>query len=137
MQQRVLVADDDPDVRDLVRQVLGDDLDVRVDEARDGYEAILWIRDARPDALVLDVRMPRVDGRGVLHWLKSSPSTAAIPVLLLTALEPAGALQGVERGADRVLRKPFELAELVGAVGALLARGGRGQPVSPGAPTPA
>jgi two-component system chemotaxis response regulator CheY len=116
----VLVADDDEDVRALVHDALVAELGVRVEGARDGFEAILRTRDARPDLIVLDLRMPRVDGWGVLQWLKSRPETASVPVLLLAVIEPAGALQGAERGADRVLPKPFDVDDLVAAVAALL-----------------
>lgn len=114
----VLVVDDDPAVRALVRELLETELSVRVREARDGYEAILWLREERPDLVLLDLRMPRIDGWGVLCWLKSSARTAAIPVVVLTALEPAAALRGVGRGPDGVLAKPFDLDALTGIVAA-------------------
>jgi CheY-like chemotaxis protein len=118
----VLVVDDDPTVRALVRDVLEaePELAVRVREARDGYEALLWLREELPDLVLLDLRMPRVDGWGVLAWLKASARTAAIPVVVLTALEPAAALRGVGRGPDGVLAKPFDVDALVGTVAAAL-----------------
>jgi CheY-like chemotaxis protein len=127
----VLVVDDDPAMRSLVRDVLEaePELAVRVREARDGYEALLWLREEPADLVLLDLRMPRVDGWGVLTWLKSSARTASIPVVVLTALDPVIALREVGRGPDRVLAKPFDLDALVETVAALLApgRAGRGR----------
>jgi CheY-like chemotaxis protein len=117
----VLVVDDDAAVRAVVRDVLEAALPVRVEEARDGYEAILWLREARADLVLLDLRMPRIDGWGVLHWLKSSRRTARIPVVALTALDFAGTLRGVERAPNGVLRKPFDIASLLSIVTATLA----------------
>jgi two-component system cell cycle response regulator len=116
----VLVVDDDPAVRALVRGVLEAELAIRVREAGDGYAALLWMREERPDLVLLDLRMPRIDGWVLLRWLKSSARTAAIPVVVLTALEPADALRGVERAPDSVLRKPFDVDALVGVVAATL-----------------
>ncbi|HEY3079981.1 MAG TPA: response regulator [Chloroflexota bacterium] len=131
----VLVVDDDPAIRALVREVLeaAPGLAVRVREARDGYEALLWLREEPADLILLDLRMPRVDGWGVLLWLKSNARTAAIPVVVLTALDPATALRGVARGPDGVLAKPFDLDALVGTVAAALGpgRAGRGALAGP------
>jgi CheY-like chemotaxis protein len=118
----VLVADDSAMVRAVVRDLLRDELAVRVVEARDGYEAILWLQEHAADLVLLDLRMPRVDGWGVLHWLKSARRTAATPVIVLTALDAEHALDGVDRPPDAVFGKPFDMDALVATVAELLAR---------------
>jgi two-component system cell cycle response regulator len=131
----VLVVDDDPAVRALIKEVLEAEagLSVRVREARDGYEALLWLREEPVDLILLDLRMPRVDGWGVLIWLKSSARTATIPVVVLTALDPATVLRDIGRGPDGVLPKPFDIETLVRTVTEALgsARPGRGAPAGP------
>lgn len=80
----VLVVDDDEDVRALVRETLaGDGLGVR--EAADGKEALAAVAAEKPDAIVLDLLMPKLDGFAVLERLQADPETRLIPVLILTA----------------------------------------------------
>jgi DNA-binding response OmpR family regulator/DNA-binding CsgD family transcriptional regulator len=115
----VLVVDDEPDIRELVRLNL--ELDGHeVELAADGAEALAVVADGlRPDLVLLDLMMPRVDGWEVLRRLKvdADPDVAATPVVLLTAR--AGELDrirgGIE-GALRYLTKPFNVAVLLGAV---------------------
>jgi DNA-binding response OmpR family regulator len=120
----VLVADDDETVRSIVRDVLQERLAAHVVEVRDGYEAILWLQEQPCDLVLLDLRMPRVDGWGVLHWLKSARRTAATPVAVITALDAGRALAGIDRLPDAVFGKPFELDAFVATVAELLARAG-------------
>jgi CheY-like chemotaxis protein len=118
----VLVADDDATVRAVVRDLLREELAAGVVEARDGYEAILWLQENAADLVVLDLHMPRVDGWGVLHWLKSARRTATMPVVVLTALDGEDVLAGVARRPDAVFGKPFDLDAFVATVAELLAR---------------
>jgi len=128
----VLVVDDDPTHRALVGEVLATELGARIVEARDGYEALLRLQEARPDLVVLDLRMPRVDGLGVLRWLASNRRCAAVPVIVMTALEPCASLAGREPAVVHTLRKPFDLDELASAARtALAARPTRAEPATP------
>jgi CheY-like chemotaxis protein len=120
----VLVADDDATVRVVVRDLLQEQLAAHVVEARDGYEAILWLQENRVDLVLLDLRMPRVDGWGLLHWLKSASRTAGTPVIVMTALDARNALAGVDRPPDAVFGKPFDPDAFVTTVAELLARAG-------------
>lgn len=83
-QSRVLVVDDDPNVVDMVRQLLGDK-PYQVEAALDGLQALDVIRTAPPDIVLLDLLMPDLDGFGVIEKLGEQPDTARIPVIVLTA----------------------------------------------------
>jgi two-component system cell cycle sensor histidine kinase/response regulator CckA len=116
----ILLVDDTPKVRYVTRRILaGAGFDVR--EAATGSEA-LALAGERPDLIVLDVRLPDLDGYEVCRRLKANPLTAAIPVLHLSGVyrEVQDRVRGLETGADGYLTKPFEAAELIATIRALL-----------------
>ena len=119
----ILVVDDEPAVRESLRRAL--ELEgYKVELASDGDEAIarLEARD-QPDAVILDILMPRVDGLEVCRHLRTSGN--AVPVLMLTAqAEIDSRVAGLDAGADDYLPKPFALAELFARLRALLRRTG-------------
>jgi two-component system, OmpR family, response regulator MprA len=119
---RLLVVDDDP----AVRESLGDALKLEgyeVECAEDGVEAMAKVVTRRPDAVVLDVLMPEVDGLEVCRRLRAKGDRT--PVLLLTARVTVNdRVAGLDAGADDYLVKPFALEELFARVRALLRRGG-------------
>jgi CheY-like chemotaxis protein len=116
MHHRILVADDDKNLRRVVGELL-EDAGYAVEVAADGEEALAAIDRGVPALLLLDVRMPRLDGIAVLERLRQrSPS---FPVIVITAQEDAG-LAAVERGAARVLVKPLSLDGLLEAVRATI-----------------
>jgi two-component system response regulator MprA len=122
----VLVVDDEPAVRESLRRAL--ELEgYRVELATDGDEAIERLaRPEQPDAVILDILMPRLDGLEVCRRLRSSGNT--VPVLMLTAqAEVDSRVAGLDAGADDYLPKPFALAELFARLRALLRRTG-GEP---------
>jgi signal transduction histidine kinase/CheY-like chemotaxis protein len=110
----VLVIDDDPTARELLRRQLEAD-DVRVVEAAAGEEGLSLARQLRPALITLDVLMPGMDGWAVLGALKGDPTTAEIPVILLTMLEDRDL--GYALGAADYLTKPIDRDRLVRAVG--------------------
>jgi len=118
--RRVLVADDDPDIRSLLSfNLTAEGFDVLA--AGDGNEAWSLARQAAPDLIVLDVMMPERDGLDVLTSLKGHPRTRAIPVVLLTAkAEDADVWDGWRAGADYYMTKPFNLDEFLRFVDCLL-----------------
>ena len=117
---RILVADDDPAVRESLRRSLAFNGYVVV-TAADGEEALRLIASDRPDAAVLDVMMPRMDGLQACRVLRSQGDD--LPVLMLTARDAvADRVAGLDAGADDYLPKPFALEELLARLRALLRR---------------
>jgi two-component system response regulator MprA len=118
---KVLVIDDEPPVRDSLRRAL--ELEgYEVDLASDGEEALARLEGpAHPDALILDILMPGMDGLEVCRRLRASGDQ--VPVLMLTArAEVDSRVAGLDAGADDYLPKPFALAELLARLRALLRR---------------
>jgi two-component system response regulator MprA len=119
-QQRVLVVDDDRSVRESLRRSLEfNGYDVSL--ASDGAEALASIAGAAPDALVIDVMMPRLDGIETTRALRTAGND--LPILVLTARDSVGdRVDGLDAGADDYLTKPFALEELLARLRALLRR---------------
>lgn len=120
---RILVAEDDAAILELltVRLELAGH---HVVPARDGAMALERLAAGRPNAAVLDVNMPRVDGFGVLAALRENPLCATVPVLMLTARNaPSDVVRARALGADDYLTKPFDDQQLLARVARLLARG--------------
>ncbi len=131
MSERVLVADDDPDILTVVKINL--ELDgFEVDTAVDGEDAIQKATSTPPNVIVLDIMMPRMDGLTALHRLRSQASTANIPIILLTARGlPEDRVRGLELGADDYITKPFDITELAARVRAVLRRTQAARDLSP------
>lgn len=120
----VLVADDDERVLELLKGALAGQ-GWRVVTAVDGDEAIRRARAERPDVAVLDVRMPRKDGFEVCDWLRHDPEDPQVPIVLVSVAGDADSrIEGLARGADDFLAKPFSPKELIARVQRLLARAG-------------
>jgi CheY-like chemotaxis protein/phosphoribosyl 1,2-cyclic phosphodiesterase len=118
----ILVVDDDPDVRALVHTALSQAGHI-VSEASSGQEAFALIEGHVPDLLVLDLQMPTQGGLEVLKLLRSRPATAALPVLVLTALDDeVNTRAGFDLGATDYLTKPFSIPQLAARVRACLSR---------------
>ncbi|TSD99700.1 response regulator transcription factor [Skermania sp. ID1734] len=119
---RILVVDDDRAVRESLRRSLTFN-GYTVDLAVDGMDALEKTVASRPDALVLDVMMPRVDGLEVCRRLRSTGDD--LPILVLTARDSVSErVAGLDAGADDYLPKPFALEELLARLRALLRRAG-------------
>src|SRR3954471_5406261 len=112
---RVLVADDNSDMRDYIAGLLGGDYEVLV--AADGEAALELARSQAPDLVLSDVMMPRLDGFGLLRALRADPLTSRTPVVLVSARAGEEATgEGLDAGADDYLVKPFSGRELVARV---------------------
>ena len=110
---RILVADDDPDLLELLRLNLEAEGHA-VMVACDGTEALEMAIVSRPDLLVLDVMMPGLDGLEVTRKLRERPETSGLPIVLLTARgSNPEILEGWQSGADYYITKPFELEHLL------------------------
>jgi two-component system response regulator MprA len=117
---RILVVDDDRAVRESLRRSLSFN-GYSVALAQDGVEALDLISSDRPDAVVLDVMMPRLDGLEVCRQLRSTGDD--LPILVLTARDSVSErVAGLDAGADDYLPKPFALEELLARMRALLRR---------------
>ena len=119
---RILVVEDEPDIAALIAYQLTRE-GYRVETASNGTDALTAVNRAIPDLVVLDRMIPGISGDDVLRTLRVEPSTASIPVLLLTAKrEQEDRIQGLELGADDYLTKPFSPRELVLRVQSILRR---------------
>ena len=112
-QRRLLIVDDEPDIREFLSLTLeASGYDVTL--AEDGVRAAALVRRLLPDAVILDVMMPGVDGIAVLRALRRDPVTHDIPVVLLTAKTADGDVwDGWEAGASYYMTKPFDIDHLV------------------------
>ena len=120
---KVLLVDDDPVILKLL-QVNFEMEGYTVLTASDGVEGLEKARAERPDIVLLDIMMPRMDGLQVTKELKSSDDTKEIPIILLSAKAQASDVQtGRDVGADDYLTKPFDPLELLDRVGDLLGIG--------------
>ena len=127
----ILVVDDDTDVASLVAMNLRFER-FEVVVANDARSALAAIERHRPDLVLLDVMMPRVDGFELCRQLRASPLTAALPIIMLTAKDlSADRIQGLTAGADDYIVKPFDLTELVARVKSTLRRNREMRDVSP------
>jgi len=109
---RILIADDDRNHRRIVEELLAE-AGYEVEGAADGIEALAAIERTPPELLLLDLRMPNLDGIGVLERLRALPRT--FPVIVITALQDADA-DVIARGATSVLIKPVSIDALLHAV---------------------
>ncbi len=122
---KILVVDDEPAVRESLRRALElEGYDVELAEDGEGALARLDLP-AQPDAVILDVLMPGIDGLDVCRRLRADRNE--VPVLMLTArAEVDSRVAGLDAGADDYLPKPFALAELLARLRALMRRAGNG-----------
>ena len=105
----VLVVEDDTSLRECYRAGLGVRFDV--DECADGMSALEYFDHHRPDAVVLDLNLPRLHGETLYNELRHQPLTSRIPVVVVTGVDPAPELPGAT-----VLRKPCDMDVLIGAL---------------------
>ena len=118
--QTVLVIEDEAPLRANIVRILSAE-GYRVVAAADGEEGIQRVTEERPDMVICDILMPRVDGFGVLAALRSRPETAAIPFIFLTAsADKEDLARGLKSGANEYVTKPFKIAGLMAAVRRLL-----------------
>lgn len=115
LRKRVLVVDDSELIVSLLRLLLGSAFDVTT--ARDGEEGVSCALSQKPDLILMDLQMPRLDGVSALRRLRARAETRDTPVILLSArADPESRQRALEAGCDDFLTKPFRQAELVGRI---------------------
>lgn len=115
---RAFVVEDDPDFRELLREVL-EDAGWTVDVADDGIEALSAIRRIIPDVIILDLRMPNLDGLEVLKLLRSTDVGRRIPVIVATGAQAGDDVRAL---ASAVLTKPFDASQILSVIDELVPR---------------
>lgn len=120
VKRRVLIVDDEPSIAKILRkqmEVAGFDVSVAVD----GEEGLAKIRDGRPELVILDVMLPKMNGHQVCSTVKQDPELKVIPILMLTAKAQRQDQEEAKTcGAEAYLTKPFQLDELLEKVRGLL-----------------
>ncbi|HET9764103.1 MAG TPA: response regulator, partial [Casimicrobiaceae bacterium] len=117
--ERILVADDNADMRDYLHRLLSPEYAVTT--VADGQAALEHVLEERPDLVLTDVMMPRLDGFGLLAALRAGESTRSLPVIMLSARAGEEArIEGVHAGADAYVIKPFSARELLARVASQL-----------------
>ena len=119
---RILIIDDDPNVLAMLAALFtkpGNEIVT----AQNGSEGVLMAQNSPPDAVIVDLMMPEMNGHQVCANLRSHPATRKIPILMLTAVrELPAAMKGMASGANDFMTKPFQNDEVVARVEALLKR---------------
>ena len=117
---KIVLADDNADMRDYVRRLLTSKYEVFA--VADGQQALQAMVEDKPDLVLTDVMMPNVDGFGLLKAIREDPEMAFIPVIMLSARAgEESRVEGLKAGADDYLIKPFSARELLARVGGALA----------------
>jgi CheY-like chemotaxis protein len=118
--RKILVVDDEPNVRKLLRTLLKKKFTVL--EAEDGSQAVNMASTEKPDLILMDIMMPKMDGYSSCYALKSKPATRSIPIIMLTAIDLRLNLQlSREIGADGYITKPFNSRDLLDNITQVLA----------------
>ncbi len=125
MAKKILVVDDNPDIRTMLKSYLSSE-GFEVLTAENGQKALFVAREGKPDCIILDMMMPEMGGS---DFIRIYTSESDIPILVLTAkVEETDKVLGLELGADDYMTKPFSLRELTARINALLRRANKGQP---------
>jgi two-component system cell cycle response regulator DivK len=120
--KKVLVADDNPVSRELIREILETD-DYEVIEAGDGHEALEKVRQHQPDLALLDIQMPVLDGNAVIRELRADPRFSSLPVVALTAYAMQGDRErALSLGFTSYITKPIDIPGFRSEVARLLQR---------------
>jgi two-component system phosphate regulon response regulator PhoB len=118
----ILVVDDEPDIREVLRFAL-ENADFRVVEAGHADEARKWMNTENPDLILLDWMLPGRSGLELAQQIKQNPRTRAVPIIMVSARgEEEDRVKGLDTGADDYITKPFSPREVVARVNAVLRR---------------
>jgi phosphate regulon transcriptional regulator PhoB len=122
MDKTILVVDDEKDIVELVAYNLVRE-GYRVAKAYDGHQALQYIRENKPDLVILDLMLPGISGFEICRMIRKKPDTEGLPIIMLTAkTDSVDKIMGLEIGADDYMTKPFDVRELLARVRAVLRR---------------
>lgn len=117
--EKIMIVDDDPQIRDLITTILMDDYTVI--QAIDGQDALEVLKNQRPNVIITDINMPRIDGVELIKRLKNNEFTKYIPVIILTlSTDEESQIKGYELGIDAFIGKPFHPNHLKAVVKSVL-----------------
>jgi diguanylate cyclase (GGDEF)-like protein len=117
---KILIVDDDPDIRDVLKLTLSEE-DYEILEAGDGEEALKTVHDNQPDLILLDYKIPKVDGREVCRRIKKDLLLRHLPIIMVTGKgDISDKVDGIDAGADDYIVKPFEPKELMARIRMIL-----------------
>ncbi len=129
--ERILIVDDEPDIRDVLHLTLEAE-GYEVHEAADGEEAVQKVRKVNPDLILLDYKMPGMEGPEVCRVLKKDLLLQNVPIVMLTSKgEVSDKVEGINAGADDYVVKPFDPPELLARVRMILRRTARALDANP------
>lgn len=119
---RILIVDDEPDIRDILKLTLAEE-DYEIIEAQDGQEAIKAAQSKSPDLIIMDYKMPYLDGREACRRLKKDILLRHLPIIMLTGKgDITDKVEGIDAGADDYIVKPFEPKELLARIRMIIRR---------------
>lgn len=122
MAERILIVDDEPDIRDILKLTLQEE-NYEILEAADGEEALKIIKTKSPDLVLLDYKIPKMDGRQVCKYIKEDLLLQHLPIIMVTGKGDLGdKVGGIDAGADDYIVKPFEPKELLARIRMVLRR---------------
>jgi DNA-binding response OmpR family regulator len=116
----VLIAEDDPDVGELLRQVLSDRLDLMTEVVANGALVMDSLVARRPDLLILDIELPGLSGLDVFDLVRNGRHWQGLPVLFLTALPEKASTANAPTGVHEVMAKPFDIEDMLARVDRLM-----------------
>ena len=120
VKKKVLIADDEPNVRRLLHSILSKNFEVF--EAEDGRQAIEMANTQKPDIVLMDMMMPKMDGLTACHMIKNDPATKSIPVIMVTAIGfELNIKLSQQMGASGYVTKPFSSEGLLDKIAQVLA----------------
>jgi DNA-binding response OmpR family regulator len=117
----VLIAEDDPDIAELLRQVLSDRLDVSTETVANGALVMDSLAARRPDLLILDIELPGLSGLDVFDLVRNDRLWHGVPILFLTALPEKASTANASTGVHEVMAKPFDIDALLAMADRLMA----------------
>jgi len=117
----ILIAEDDADVAELLREVLSEHLDVATENVANGALVMDSLVARRPDLLILDIEMPGLSGLDVFDLMRNDRHWQGVPILFLTALPEKAPTANAPAGVHEIIAKPFDINSLLATVDRLMA----------------